>query len=54
MDRSIPMVGEDAKVTTEDVDQMYITRKIPGHRGKWRMLSQDIMDEINAKKESSD
>jgi hypothetical protein len=44
MDASTDLEGDAAKVTIDEVDQVFIKRMMPVHRGKWRMVSKEIED----------
>ena len=44
MEQSTPIEGPSRFVPEEQLDKVYIQRFMPAHRGKWRMLSQDVVD----------
>jgi hypothetical protein len=40
--KGVPLEGSEAIISTDDVDQVFITRRMPVHRGKWRMVSREV------------
>lgn len=49
MEQSTPIEGPSRFVPEEQLDKVYIQRFMPVHRGKWRMLSQDVVDAEKSK-----
>lgn len=44
VDESIPLTGNNARLTTDKADQIFIKRVIPSRRGSWRTVSQEVVD----------
>jgi hypothetical protein len=42
MKESVPLRGSEVPASTEDVDQVIVTRTMPVHKGKWRMVSEEV------------